>query len=87
MGKKAVSIEIRNQIVGAWKTKTKSNVAIAKMFNVTEKCVRTTVANYMESGRANEKPRSGRPTKHTERDRNKIYRMVRKDPKLWSSAR
>ncbi|RNA31123.1 hypothetical protein BpHYR1_007879 [Brachionus plicatilis] len=45
MGKKSVTNEIRCQIIGLLKDKTKSNRQIAKLEGVSEKCVGTATKN------------------------------------------
>ncbi len=55
MGKKAVSQEIRWHIVGLSKVEKIKLKTIAEMVGVSEKCVRTTLKNFRETGSAKEK--------------------------------
>ena len=48
MGKKSVSIETKWMIIGAWQTNTKNNCEIARQFDVSETCVRTTIRNFLQ---------------------------------------
>jgi transposase len=82
MPKKSVPIEIRHQIIGLSKDKTKSNVEIARLVGVSEKCVRTTKKNFYKNNVVGELPRPGRPQKLSYRDENWIFRQVREDPKI-----
>ena len=82
MGRKSVPIEVRHQIIGLLKDQTKSNLAIAKLVGVSEKCVWTTRKNYREKNLIGECPKSGRPAKLTWRDQNVLYRMVRLHPSI-----
>ena len=45
MGKKSVTNEVRCQIIGLLKDKTKSSREIAKLVELSEKCMRTTRKN------------------------------------------
>ncbi|RNA39595.1 hypothetical protein BpHYR1_051150, partial [Brachionus plicatilis] len=73
MGKKSVTNEVRCQIIGLLKDKTKSNREIAKLVGVSEKCVRTTRKNNDICGTPKESTRPGRPRKLTYRDRNSLF--------------
>lgn len=82
MGKKQVTYDKRQQIIGLLKDKTKTNVEIAKLVNVSEKCVRTTRNNLQNKNVAGELPRSGRPKKLSPRSESWLYRKVRKFPSI-----
>ena len=82
MGKKQVTYETRQQILGLLRDKNKSNVEIARLVGVSEKCVRTTRKNFEKDNVAGELPRSGRPNKLSPRAKNWIYRQVRKNPTM-----
>ena len=82
MGKKSVSIETKWKIVEAWETRTKNNCEIARQFDVSETCVRTTVRNFLERNEATDSPRCGRPRKITEQDERYIFRKARQNPFL-----
>ena len=68
MGKKSVSIETKWMIIGAWQTYTKNNCEIARQFDVSETCVRTTIRKFLQRNDATDSPRCGRPRKNTEQD-------------------
>ena len=82
MGKKSVTNEVRFQIIGLLKDKTKSNREIAKLVGVSEKCVRTTRKNNDIHGTPKESTRPGRPRKLTYRDQNSLFIQVRKNPTI-----
>jgi len=82
MGRKPVSLETRQQIIGLSKDETNSNVKIAKLVGVSEKCVRTTLANFKNFGSPIESPRPGRPKATTPRDEKWICRQARVNPKI-----
>ena len=79
MGTKSVSSETKWQAVGMHKTGM-SNRAIGRQLGISEKCVRTTLANFKETGDVQDKPRSGAPRQISERDKNTVYRLARQDP-------
>ena len=58
MGQKGVDIQIRQQIIGLLKDQTRSNVEIAKLVGVSEKCVRTTRKNFQDKNVVGEMPKS-----------------------------
>ncbi|RNA20721.1 hypothetical protein BpHYR1_017426 [Brachionus plicatilis] len=60
-----VTNEVRCQIIGLLKEKTKSNREIAKLVGVSEKCVRTTRKNNDIYGTPKESTRPWRPKKLT----------------------
>ena len=68
MGRKPVPIEVRHQIIGLLKDKTKSNYEIAKLVEVSEKCVRKTKINHEQQNVVGELPKSGKPPKLSFRD-------------------
>jgi transposase len=82
MGKKSVSIQVRERIVGLSLDPSNSNRDIGDLVGVSEKCVRTTLKNHKKIGSARESPRSGRPPALSPSDENWIYRQVRRDPKI-----
>ncbi len=63
-----------------------SKRAIGRQLGISEKCVRTTFANFKETGDVADKPRSGAPKKISERDKNTVYRLARQDPNKSVSA-
>ena len=82
MGRKSVSDKVRWQIVGLLKDKTKSQQEIARMCNVSLKCVQTTLKNHKLHSDVKDLPRLGRPLKLTSRDQSYLYQKVRQDPKI-----
>ncbi|RNA31641.1 hypothetical protein BpHYR1_045906 [Brachionus plicatilis] len=52
----------------------------AKLLGVFPKCVASTKKRYEETGTVSDRSRSGRPRKLTLRDKNYIFREIRKDP-------
>jgi transposase len=85
MGKKSVSMETKWQAIGMHKLNL-SNREIARRLNISEKCVRTTLKNFKESGSVADKPRSGAPKKLSERDENALYQISRQDPSTRIAA-
>ena len=61
-----------------------SNVKIAQIAGVSEKCVRTTIKNFAAGLDYKEASRAGRPKKLTDRDENYIFRKARACYK-WSN--
>ena len=84
MVRKAISYEKRLEIIHLKKHTTHSNRQIAARVDVSEKCVRTTWANYNKTNSAKEKHKPGRPRKYSERDENYIFRQARVNFK-WSN--
>jgi hypothetical protein len=58
----------------------------SRQLGISEKCVRTTLANFKETGDVADKPRPGAPKKISERDKNTVYRLARQDPNKSVSA-
>jgi hypothetical protein len=81
MGRKAVSMEVRQQIVGLLKDKANTNVYIANLVGVSEKCVRTTRKNVV-----GELPKSGRPRKLSYRDERSLYLQARVNPTVTNGG-
>lgn len=79
MGRKAISEATRWQIVGLSKNESNSMRKIAELVGVSEKCVRTTLRNYKESGSVKDKKRVGRPEKVSEREKSFISRNFIKE--------
>ena len=82
MGKKAVSEEVRWQIVAHLNEGVKNNKEIAQLLGVSDKCVRTTKKNLELVGSPKELPRSGRPSKLTKKDKSCLFREVRREPTI-----
>jgi transposase len=86
MGKKAVSYQKKMEIVSLKKHTQYSNRQIAKRVGCDEKCVRNTWSAYQLTGDVKDKPRSGRPTKTTDREKSLIFLDSRRNP-LFSSQK
>lgn len=82
MPRKSVSNEVKWQIIGLLKDKTKTNVEIADLCEVSEKCVRTTKKNYSLTKNVKNLPRSGRPGKLSDKDKDWLFMQVRKTPDI-----
>ncbi len=76
MVRKAITKEKRYEIMTLKTFNNHSNRKIAAMVGVSEKCVRTTLANFEETNSAKEKAKPGRPH---------IFRQARANFK-WSNA-
>jgi len=83
MGKNKITKEKRWEILGLIKAGGFSNRKIAKMLEISVKCVRTTRANYETLGSPLEKSRKGRGTKLSYRKERWLYRLSRKHSR-WS---
>jgi transposase len=81
MPDRVITKELRWKIIGLLADKSNSNIKIAKLLKVSEKCVRTTKKNYLQYGLVRISP-PGRPEKLTDRDKNYIHRQVRINPHL-----
>ena len=73
MGKRAVSLKTKWQVIGMHKVKM-SNRQIGRHLNISEFNVHTTIKNYTSTGIVNDKPRIGRPKKQ-------LYTLNRCNPK------
>ena len=78
MGRHAVSVEVKWQVVGMHKTGM-SYRQIASALNVSKTCVENTVKRYAESGSVLEAPRSGRPRKTSPRQDRKLLNLSRRN--------
>jgi len=85
MVRKAITIVKRYEIINLKTHTNHSNRKIAAMVGVSEKCVRTTLANFEQTNSAKEKVKPGRPRKYSERAENYIFRQARTHFK-WSNA-
>ncbi|MDQ5930221.1 MAG: hypothetical protein QG594_2008 [Bacteroidota bacterium] len=82
MGRKAVDIEVRHQIIGLLKDKNKSQAEIARLVGVSRKCVQTTQKNFEVENVVGELPKSGRPPKLSCKDESWLFRRVRVEPTI-----
>ena len=73
MGAKKVSDATKWQIIGLKNGGNHSNVAIAKLVGVSDKCVRTTVKNMFLRNSVKDAPRSGRPPKMSNREKSVLF--------------
>jgi transposase len=79
MGKKAISFEIKMQII-AYHRVYFSNVSIAQLLNISEHCVRNTIKKWEETGDVKDRKRSGRPRKTTTKEDSMLFRLSRSSP-------
>ena len=82
MGRKSVSSEINWQVNGMARTKNHTNVQIGKILHVSEYCVRKTIKTWELTKDVSDMPRTGRPSKLSNRDKSGIFRMSRENPRL-----
>ena len=80
MVRKSISSETRWKIIGLYQAGTLNNCQIADKANVSEKCVRTTIWNFKNTGTANETPKSGK--KFSDQDQRSIIIKSRQNPSL-----
>ncbi|XP_065654908.1 uncharacterized protein LOC136081514 [Hydra vulgaris] len=81
MGLRSITIETMWQVVGLNKSGL-SNQEIGRQLEISECSVRTTLKNYNEFGTVEDKSRSGRPKKMSERDENKAIMLARRNPNI-----
>ena len=79
MGKKPVSVETNWQIVAYYKLKY-TQCRISTLCNVSRYCVQTTIKNYKDNNNVADKPRSGRPRITSEKQDQKLFNAIRRDP-------
>ena len=82
MGTKIVNKSIKWQIIGLKRAGELSNVQIGRIVGVSEKCVRTTWKNYVDSGVVADKKCCGRPKKFNEKVERHVVRIARKNPRF-----
>lgn len=80
MGKKSISHDKRVEIVTLFKQGDLSYREIGDRCQVSKDCVMTTVKNWQQNGSVDEKKRSGRPRKTTERQDRKLFSLARATP-------
>lgn len=81
MGRKSISDDLRWKIIGAYEatrySKGFSYRKLAKQFEVSDKCIRTTIKKHNEFGEVSDSPRSGRPQKLSTRNVNFLFKLQR----------
>lgn len=82
MGKKSIPVDIRIEIIALYKLNTFTYEEIAEKYQVSTKCVFTTIQNYLENGNVNEKKRSGRPRKTTPDHDKRLFDLARSFPNM-----
>jgi transposase len=80
MGKKAVSTEIKQRIIGLSMTGLKYVEIARTIGSVSPSCVSRTIKKFELTGSVLDKTRSGAPRKTTPTDDNSIYRIARRNP-------
>jgi transposase len=85
MGRKSVSKEVKDQIIGLHKGGFNYAAISRTLGVVSETCVAQTVKKYQLTGSTKDLPRTGRPKKTSHYDDNVIYRIARKNPTLSCS--
>ena len=85
MGKKAISKEIKDQIIGLHKGNFNYAAIARTIGGVSESCVARTIKKYLLTGSTKDLPRSGRPKKTNHYDDNVIYRIARREPQFSCS--
>ena len=81
IGRKAVSENIKWQIIGLVKSKNHINVEIGKLVGVPEFCLQKK-GNTSELTDDTNMPFSGRPSKLSDRDKSSIFRTSKENPRL-----
>src|SRR5271167_1449717 len=75
-----LSLPERNQIIGMFRANMKK-VAIAKEMGLGESTVRYVISKWLKSESVNSVPRSGRPSKLSERDARRLIKTSKKHRK------
>jgi len=70
-----------NQIIGMFRANVKK-LAIAKEMGVGESTNSYVITKYLKSGCVNSAPRTGRPSKFSERDARRLVQTTRKNRKI-----
>ena len=81
MGKKAVTDQIKNQVIGLHLS-NKSSREISKLLLISKTCVLNTIAKYKQFGNIKEKKKPGRPPKTSNQEDRLIYRFARDNPRI-----
>jgi len=82
MGKKAVSTEIKQRIIGLYIGGFKPSEIARTLKSVSRSCASRTIQKFKLTGSTADKKRSGRPRVTSLTDDNTIYRIARKNPKF-----
>ena len=81
MGKKAVTPEIKQRIIGLYLGGFNNSEIARTLKSVSRSCASRTIQKFKVSGSTADKKRSGRPRKTNQTNDNYIYRIARKNPK------
>ena len=81
MGRRIISDEIKNQVIGLYRGDKTINEIEKVIKSISKSCIARTIKKYKETGTVRDKPRSGRPRSTSLTDDNAIYRLARKFPK------
>ena len=81
MGKKSISTEIKQPIVGLHLGGCNSSQIARNLKSVSRSCVLRTIQKFEKTGTTADKNRSGRPRITSIINDNSIYRIARKNPK------
>ena len=81
MGKKAVTREIKQRIIGLYLGGFNNSEIARTLKSVSRSCASRTIQKFKASGSTADKKRSGRPRKTNQTNDNYIYRIARKNPK------
>ncbi|XP_076326346.1 uncharacterized protein LOC143233705 [Tachypleus tridentatus] len=79
--RKELSSDLKNRIIVKYKSRV-SLSGIAKQLNVPKSTVQSIIDKYKLTGSIANLPRSGRPTKISERTKRKVLREVSRNPRL-----
>ena len=80
MGRKPVSIDTKNQIIGMWKTGKVAKVEIGRKLGISEHCVRNTIKFFQKNGHVLSYIGCGKQPKTTIRNDSWLYKQCRHDP-------
>ena len=81
MGKRSINQEIKNQLIGMYRSKIKI-CDIAHTLSISQSCVRRNVNKWRLTGSTRDKFRCGAPRKTSRYDDNILFRTARKQPTL-----
>ena len=76
-----LSLEIRNSILCLLET-GKSQREVARIVKVSQSSVNYVFKKFIETGEIKERPKTGRPTKGSMKDRRLLCRILTKNPNL-----
>lgn len=85
MGGKELTLEERRLVIDLHKNQNKSYSEISKIISRSRSTVQNVIKRFKNEHRVENKPRSGRPSKLTSRDKTKIKHLVAQDPFISAS--